>query len=72
MVTDYIEQLFNIIKNGFANFVDFIIELPGLFYDLLNVIPRPFYSILHYFLSLFLFLIVIYAIAKLIATVKGG
>lgn len=72
MVVDYAEELFKIIKNGFLNFVDFIKELPGLFYDLIDVIPRPFYSILHYFLSLFIFLIVIYAIAKLIATVKGG
>ncbi|MBQ9072127.1 MAG: hypothetical protein IJY25_03110 [Bacilli bacterium] len=70
MVTDYVDELFNIIKNGFSNFVDFIIELPGLFYDLIEVIPRPFYSILYYFLSLFIFLIVIYAIYKLISTVK--
>jgi len=72
MVVDYTEELFKIIKNGFLNFVDFIKELPGLFYDLIDVIPRPFYSILYYFLSLFIFLIVIYAIAKLISIVKGG
>lgn len=72
MVIDYVDELFNIIKNGFRNFVDFILELPALFYDLVEVIPRPFYGILQYFLSLFLFIITIYAIARLLATIKGG
>ena len=72
MVTDYVDEIFKIIKNGFSNFVDLILELPGLFYDLVYCIPRPFYSILLYFISLFIFLITIYAIAKLISTITGG
>ena len=72
MVVDYVEELLIIIKNGFTNFIDFIKELPGLCYDLVDIIPKPFSSILIYFLSLFLFLITIQAIAKLWSIVKGG
>ena len=67
-----VAKLFELIGDGCKTFIDFIIQLPSLFYNLLNCIPNPLHSILLFFLSLFLFLIVINAIAKLIATITGG
>lgn len=67
-----VAKLFELIGDGFKLFVDFITQLPSLFYNLLSCIPNPLNGILNFFLSIFLFLIAIYAIAKLISTVRGG
>lgn len=69
---DYCTELFNLIGKGIKNFVDFILKLPDLIYSLLNTIPQPFYSILIYFISIIIFLIVAYAIARIVSIVRGG
>lgn len=69
MVTDHVEELFEIIKDGLSNLVDLIIELPTLLYSLINLIPMPFYDIVKYFLSFFIILIFIFAINKIIGVI---
>ena len=69
---DYCSDLFGLIGKGIENFVDFILNLPDLIYALLDTIPQPFYSVLLYFISIILFLIVAYAIARIVSIVRGG
>lgn len=63
-------QLIDFIVNGIGNFIDFIIGLPSFIYNLIEVIPRPLYDILLSFLSIIVFLIVLYALGKVISSVK--
>lgn len=71
-ILDGVADLFKAIGDGIKPFIDFIISLPNLVYNLLECIPEPLKGILNFFLTIFLFIIVISAIAKLIATIKGG
>ena len=65
MVTDYVEELFEIIKDGLLNLIDLIIQLPTLLFSLINLIPMPFYDIVKYFLSFFIVLLVVFLIIKI-------
>ncbi len=69
---DYCEELFSLIGKGIGNFVNFILNLPDLIYALLNTIPQPFYSILIFFISIIIFLIVAYSLARIVSIVRGG
>ena len=44
-------DLIEMIGNGLANFVDFIIKIPTLLNNLLKLLPRPFYDILGVFIG---------------------
>lgn len=67
-----IGDLIKLIFNGVTQFVDFIKNIPDLFYNLVKVVPQPFYTYLYDFISIFLFLIVVYACSKIISSVRGG
>ncbi len=69
---DYCSELFDLIGKGIENFVNFILNLPDLIYALLDTIPQPFYSVLIYFISIIIFLIVAYAVSRIVSIVRGG
>ena len=66
---DYCSELFDLIGKGIENFVNFILNL---IYALLDTIPQPFYSVLIYFISIIIFLIVAYAVSRIVSIVRGG
>lgn len=69
-ILDKAGKLIAFIVNGVANFIDFIIELPSFVYNLIEVIPRPLYDILLSFMGLIIFLIALYALGKVVSSVK--
>ena len=69
---DYCVDLFTLIGKGIENFVNFILNLPDLIYALLDTIPQPFNSILIYFISIIIFLIVAFAISRIVSMIRGG
>ena len=69
---DYLGDLFKLIGKGIENFVRFILDLPNIIYALLDVIPEPFNTVLLYFISIIIFLIVAFAISRIVSLVKGG
>lgn len=69
-ILDKAGQLIEFIGNGIKNFIDFIIELPSFIYNLIEVIPRPLYDILLSFISTIIFIIALYALGKVISSVK--
>ena len=71
-VVEAVGILLESITSGLKNFVDFVIQLPKFFYNILNCIPNPLSGILNFFLTIFLFLVITYAIARLWSIVKGG
>lgn len=65
---DFAEQIgdfIGTIGNGIKSFVDFIINLPTLIYNLLELIPDPLYAILNAFIG-YLILIIFLKVVRLI------
>jgi len=67
-----IGDLLKIIIKGIGDFVGFILNFPSFCISIINVIPEPFHSIILPFISLIIFLIVVYVVSKLVSVVKGG
>lgn len=61
-----IGDLITLLGKGIVSFVDFIINLPTLFYNLIILIPEPLYSVLISFISLILFVIVLKVVAHFV------
>lgn len=57
-------ELISFIFNGIGNFIDFILGLPSFIYSLIEVVPRPIYDIVLQFISIIIFIIVLYALGK--------
>lgn len=64
---DNLLEIIEIIGNTLANFVDFIINLPTLFTDLITVLPNPLYGVATVFISF----IIIIILAKVVKTFVG-
>ena len=58
--------LFKIIGSGLYNFVDFISNLPSLFYHLIDFVPMPFQNLLIVFLSIIVFIIVMKVVSHFV------
>lgn len=56
----------SMVGNGVNNFVDFIIKLPELMYDLIDIIPNPLYSIVISFVGFLIFVIFIKVVRMLV------
>lgn len=63
-------DLISFVFNGVENFIDFILGLPKFIYNLIEVIPRPLYDVVLGFISIIIFLVVLYALGKVISSVK--
>lgn len=63
-------DLIQFIFNGIENFIDFILGLPTFIYNIIEVIPRPLYDILMSFISIIIFILMLYAIGKVVSSVK--
>lgn len=55
--TEQIGKLLITIGNGVESFVDFLINLPTLFYNLIDLIPEPLYVIINSFIGFLIFVI---------------
>lgn len=51
---------------GMANFIDFILNLPTLFYNLIDVIPLPLQSIILTFIGFVMFIIVMKVVSHFV------
>lgn len=71
-IVDSLLDLINILLDGLSTFIDFVIYLPNMIHSLLVVLPEPFYTVTVSFIGLIIFLIIVYVVAKLMSTVKGG
>lgn len=55
--TEQIGDFLSTIGNGISSFVDFIISLPTLIYNLLDLIPDPLYAVINAFIGFLIFII---------------
>lgn len=55
--TEQISDFLITIGNGISSFVDFIISLPTLIYNLLDLIPDPLYAVINAFIGFLIFII---------------
>ena len=69
-ISEKIIDLARFANNGIMNFVDFISGIPSFIYNLIEVIPRPLYDILIAFIPTIIFVIILYALGKVISCVK--
>ena len=53
----FIDSFLETIGNGVKNFVAFFVNLPTLFYNLLELIPDPLYAIINAFIGFLIFVI---------------
>jgi len=57
---DFAEQIgdfLGTVGNGIKSFVDFVISLPTLIYNILDLIPDPLYAIINAFIGFLIFII---------------
>lgn len=55
----YIGDFIIYLKNGIVGFVDFILRLPSLFHDLIQILPQPLYLVVTSFIGFFIFVIIL-------------
>ncbi|MDO4962607.1 MAG: hypothetical protein Q4E75_00685 [bacterium] len=60
-----IADLISVLNQGISSFVKFIIDLPSLFYNLIDLIPSPFDIVILSFIS-FLLIVLIFKVVRLI------
>ena len=54
---DLIVDFTNSLGNWVKNFIDFIMNLPTLIYNILDLIPEPLYAIINAFIGFLIFII---------------
>lgn len=57
-------DLISFVFKGIGNFIDFILGLPSFIYSLIEVVPRPIYDIVLQFISIIIFIIILFALGK--------
>lgn len=55
----YIGDFINYLRNGVIGFVDFIMRLPSLFHDLIEILPQPLYLVVISFIGFLIFVIIL-------------
>ena len=61
-IVDFIEFL----GQGMSNFIDFVLNLPTLFYNLINIVPLPLQSVILAFIGIVLFIIVMKVVSHFV------
>ena len=51
---------------GMSNFIDFVMNLPTLFYNLINIVPLPLQSVILSFIGIVLFIIVMKVVSHFV------
>lgn len=56
---DLIMPLIDFIGNGIKQLIDFIINLPEFFNNVINIIPAPLYTVVYSFIGIIIMVIVL-------------
>ena len=64
--TQQIMDFINTVGSGVKSFVDFIVNLPTLIYNLLDLIPEPLYAIINAFMGFLIFILFIKVVRLLV------
>ena len=68
-IVDLLSGIVDFIKflgNGLANFIDFILNLPSIFYRLVDFTPMPIQGIILAFLGFIVFIIIMKVVAHFV------
>ena len=56
----------SMVGSGVKNFVDFIIRIPEIIYDLIDILPHPLYSIVTALVGFLIFILLIKVVRLLV------